>query len=172
MQGKTKRIAYAAVAGAAYAALTMLLAPLSYGPLQLRLSEALCVLPFLDPVFAGGLFVGCVIANVMSTGGLLDIVFGSLATLLAALCTAAIGKKSRSLGASALGCLMPVIFNAAIVGAVLAASGMAGGKSFGAAWALYGAQLGASEALVMGCLGLPLLRLLLRRLPEELWKGR
>ncbi len=170
--GKTRRIAYAAVAGAAYAALTMLLAPISYGPLQLRLSEALCVLPFLDPVFSWGLFVGCLIANVMSTGGLLDIVFGSLATLLAALCTAAIGKKSRGLGASVLGCGMPVVFNALIVGAVLAAGGAAGARSFGAAWLLYGAQLGVSEVLVMGCLGLPLLRLLLKRLPEELWKGR
>ncbi len=165
---KLRRLCYAAVVGAAYAALTMLLAPISYGPLQLRLAELLCVLPFLHPVFAWGLFVGCLIANLMSAGGLLDIVFGSLATLAAALCTAALGRRSRERLCSALGCLMPVVFNALVVGAVLAATGAGAGRSFAAAWALYGAQLALSEAAVMLLLGLPLLRLLLKRMPTWL----
>ena len=51
---KIKRMAHAAVIGAAYAALTMALAPISYGPIQMRVSEVLCVLPFSYPARRGG----------------------------------------------------------------------------------------------------------------------
>ena len=165
--GKTRRIAYAAVAGAAYAALTMLLAPISYGPIQFRISECLCILPFFDPVFSAGLFVGCLIANLMSAAGLPDIVFGSLATLLAALGTAALGRRGRGWLHCVLGCLSPVLFNALIVGAVLAATIAPTGTAFGAAFGLYALQVGLGEALVMLALGLPLMRLLMKRLPER-----
>lgn len=163
MNNKIRSITYAAVVGAVYAALTMLLAPISYGPIQFRISECLCVLPFFDPVFAGGLFVGCLIANLMSTAGILDIVFGSLATLLAALCTAALGRRSKSWLSCVLGCLSPVLFNALIVGAVLAATVAPEGTAFGAAFALFGFQVGLGEAVVMLVLGLPLMRLLMKR---------
>lgn len=168
-RNKTKRIAYAAVAGAAYAALTMLLAPISYGPIQFRLSECLCILPFFDPVFAAGLFVGCLIANLVSTAGFLDIIFGSLATLLAALCTAALGKRSRGWLSCILGCLAPVVFNALVVGAVLAFTIAPEGTSFAAAFVLFGFQVGLGEAVVLLALGLPLMRLLLRRMPPWLF---
>ena len=84
----TRKLAAAAVTGAAYAALTMLLAPISYGAIQCRVSEVLCILPFFIPCTAWGLFAGCAIANLLSAAGIFDVVFGSLATLLAALCTA------------------------------------------------------------------------------------
>lgn len=171
-RSKTKRIAYAAVAGAAYAALTMLLAPISYGPIQFRVSECLCILPFFDPVFAAGLFVGCLIANLISAAGLLDIVFGSLATLLAALCTAALGRRSRSWLSCVLGCGAPVIFNAAVVGAVLAATVAPAESSFGAAFALFAFQVGLGEAVVLFVLGLPLMRLLMKRMPDRFSGGR
>ena len=57
----------------------------AYGPIQCRFSEALCVLPFFFPEATPGLFIGCLVANLLSPYGVLDIVFGSLATLLAAL---------------------------------------------------------------------------------------
>ena len=69
-----------AVVGALYAALTMLLAPISYGNLQFRISEALCVLPVFFPYTSVGLFLGCVLANTISAAGMLDVVFGTLAT--------------------------------------------------------------------------------------------
>ena len=69
-----------AVVGALYAALTMLLAPISYGNLQFRISEALCVLPVFFPYTSVGLFLGCALANMISAAGILDVVFGSLAT--------------------------------------------------------------------------------------------
>ena len=82
-----RKLTFAAVVGALYAALTIALAPISYGPLQFRVSEVLCILPFFFPFTAWGLFVGCALANLFGSGLLPDIVFGSLATLLAALCT-------------------------------------------------------------------------------------
>ena len=115
---KLFRLAVTAIIAAAYAALTILLAPISYGPLQFRVSEALTALPFLMPGAVWGIFVGCVLANLF-TGSVLDIIFGSLATLLAGLLTAWYGKRGNSVKNRLLGCLMPVLFNAVIVGAVL-----------------------------------------------------
>ena len=112
------RLAVMAVIAAAYAALTIVLAPISYGPVQFRVSEALTALPFLMPGAVWGIFAGCVLAN-LYTGSVLDIVFGSLATLLAGLLTAWFGKKGNTVKNRLLGCLMPVLFNAVIVGAVL-----------------------------------------------------
>ncbi|MBQ3482370.1 MAG: QueT transporter family protein [Oscillospiraceae bacterium] len=114
----TLRIVTSAVIAAAYAALTVALAPISYGAVQFRVSEALTVLPFLMPCTAWGLWIGCLLAN-LYTGSILDILFGSLATLLAALLTARFGKKGNTVKSRLLGCLMPVLFNAVIVGAVL-----------------------------------------------------
>ena len=112
------KLSTSAVVAAVYAALTIALAPISYGPVQFRVSEALTALPFLMPCTVWGVFAGCVLAN-LYTGSVLDIVFGSLATLLAGLCTAWFGKQGNSVKNRLLGCLMPVVFNAVIVGAVL-----------------------------------------------------
>ena len=114
----TLRLTANAVIAALYAALTIALAPISYGPVQFRVSEALTALPFLMPNTVIGIAVGCVLAN-LYTGSVLDIVFGSLATLLAGLMTAWFGKKGSTVKNRLLGCLMPVIFNMVIVGAVL-----------------------------------------------------
>ena len=112
------RLSTSAVVAAVYAALTIVLAPISYGPVQFRVSEALTALPFLMPCTVWGIFAGCILAN-LYTGSVLDIVFGSLATLLAGLCTARFGKKENNVKNRLLACLMPVLFNAVIVGAVL-----------------------------------------------------
>ena len=114
----TLRIATAAIVAAAYAALTITLAPISYGAIQFRVSEALTVLPFFMPCTVWGLWVGCILAN-LYTGSIADILFGSLATLLAALLTAWFGKQGNTIRNRLLGCLMPVVFNAVIIGAVL-----------------------------------------------------
>lgn len=114
----TRRLATSAIVAAAYAALTVALAPISYGAVQFRVSEALTVLPFFMPCTVWGLWIGCILAN-LYTGSVVDIVFGSLATLLAALLTARIGKQGSTIKTRLLGCLMPVVFNAVIIGAVL-----------------------------------------------------
>ena len=95
MKLHTRQLTCAAIVGAAYAVLSIFgsIFGITYGPIQCRFSEALCVLPFLLPETAWGLGVGCLIANLLSPYGVLDIVVGSAATLLAALLTARCKKK-------------------------------------------------------------------------------
>ena len=85
----------AAVVGAAYAVLSLFgsVFGVTFGTVQCRFSEALCVLPFFFPETVWGLFAGCLITNLLSPYGLVDIVVGSLATLLAAFLTSKCGKK-------------------------------------------------------------------------------
>ena len=110
-----RSLCMSAVIAALYAALTLLLAPISYGPIQLRLSEALTLLPMVLPQAVPGLFVGCLIAN-LYTGMMTDIIFGSLATLLAAAGTYLLRRKP------VLAAACPVISNGVIVGLVLSLS--------------------------------------------------
>ena len=70
---------------AIYVALTLAFAPISYGVVQFRISEALCVLPFFTPAAIPGLFVGCLLSNILGGAVPLDVIFGSLATLIGAL---------------------------------------------------------------------------------------
>ena len=88
-----RSIALSAVIAAVYTALTMSLPMLSYGPVQLRFSEALTVLPFFLPEAVPGLFLGCVIANLFSPFGIADVIFGSIATLVGAFFTYKIGYR-------------------------------------------------------------------------------
>ena len=75
----TRSLCLSAIIAALYAALTLLLAPISYGNIQCRVSEAFTVLPMVLPQSIPGLFVGCLIANIFSpTPSIWDIVFGSL----------------------------------------------------------------------------------------------
>ena len=111
----TRSLCVSAVIAALYAAMTLLLAPISYGPIQLRLSEAMTLFPMLLPQAIPGLFVGCLIAN-LYTGMLTDIIFGSLATPLAAVGTYLLRRKPF------LAASCPVISNGVIVGLVLALS--------------------------------------------------
>ncbi len=104
--------ARAAMIAAIYATLTIVFAPISYGMVQVRISEMLMVLPFFTAAAIPGLFVGCLLANLFGGYGILDIVFGSMATLLSAMLVAKINNKY-------LVPLPPVIINAIIVGFVL-----------------------------------------------------
>ena len=160
MNNKTRLLCVSAVVGAAYAVLTVALAPISYGALQFRLSEALCILPYFIPGTAWGLAAGCCIANLM-TGNIFDIIFGSLATLLAAFCTARIGRRGHTALSALCACLMPVLFKAVVVGAVItqAYNGMDIFSHLGV-FALNAAQVGLGEAGVMLLVGYPLTRLL------------
>lgn len=155
----TWKLAMAALVGAVYAALTLVLAPISFGAVQFRVSEALCILPFFFPFTAQGLFLGCVLAN-LYTGNVFDIVFGSLATLLAALCTAAVGRRGRSMLSCVMACLMPVLFNAFIVGAVLtwAYDVRMVRDSAILSYAANAGCVGLGELVVLFVLGLPLMR--------------
>lgn len=118
MKIKKRSTVYTVQAGliaAIYAALTYAVAPISFAATQFRISEALTVLPVFTPAAVPGLVIGCIISNIGSPYPL-DMIFGSLATLLAALAT----RKFRSLkikGIPLLSLLFPPLFNGLIVGA-------------------------------------------------------
>lgn len=109
---KTVFLVQASLIAAVYAAITITLAPISYGQIQVRVSEALTILPAFTPAAIPGLFVGCIVANLYGGGGIIDIVFGSLATLFAAYLSY---KMPRKL----LVPLPPVIVNGIVVGYIL-----------------------------------------------------
>ncbi len=77
-------VAQGAVIAALYVVLTVVLAPISFGAMQVRLSEILAVLPMFTPAAVPGLFIGCLLGNLLGGAVIWDTVFGSLATLIGA----------------------------------------------------------------------------------------
>ena len=74
----------AAAIAAVYVTLTLIFAPISYGEIQVRISEALTILPLFTPAAIPGLFVGCLLGNILGGAVIWDVIFGSLATLIGA----------------------------------------------------------------------------------------
>jgi len=107
------RIARGALFAADYAAATLAFAPISFGPVQFRVSEALTLAPYLFPEAVPGLFLGCALANAFGGFGVIDVIFGSAATLIAALLTARARNRLEA-------ALAPVVVNGLIVGGYLA----------------------------------------------------
>ena len=144
-KNSVRELTMSAMLGAIYAVLTMVL-PNQYLGMQIRLAEALTVLPFLFPSATPGLFVGCLIANLLSPYGLLDVVAGSAATLLACLWTQRL--KNRRLAA------MPaVVCNAVVVGGVIAFAMTGFGPGFWVAYAINALSVGLGEFVVCYVLG-------------------
>mgnify|MGYP002732260018 CR=1 FL=1 len=111
-----KKLAKGALIGALYALITLAAAPISSGLLQVRLSEGLCVLPYFFPEAVPGLFLGCLVANLVTGAMWMDVLFGSLATLLAAYLTYLTGKFGLS---KWLAPAPAVLVNAVVVGLLL-----------------------------------------------------
>ena len=112
-QSTTGRITQGAAIAALYVALTMIVAPIAFGPVQFRISEALCVLPYFLPSAVPGVTIGCFLANLLCGAAPLDVVFGSLATLIGAVGSYAL-RKSK-----VLVCVPPILANTIIVPWVL-----------------------------------------------------
>lgn len=110
----TQFLTEAAAIGAIYVVLTLLLAPLSFGEVQIRFSEALTILPFFTPAAIPGLFIGCIIANLLGGAIPIDIIFGSIATLIGAVFTYKLRNSNRFLAP-----IPPIAANAIIVPFVL-----------------------------------------------------
>lgn len=107
-------MAQAAMIAAIYVVITLLIAPFAYGEVQVRLSEALTILPVFTPAAIPGVFLGCLISNILGGCILPDIIFGSLATLIGAVFTWTLRNKSKYLAP-----LPPIIANMLIVPFVL-----------------------------------------------------
>lgn len=149
-----KNLVLCGVIAAMYTALTVLLEPISYGGTQFRISEALTLLPMLFPQTVPALAVGCFLANLLGGCTLLDIIFGSLATLLAAYLTS---KHTNPF----LGAVYPVVINAIVIGAVLTVT------TAEPSWALLGlnmAGVGIGQLGACYLVGVPLVYVL-RRVP-------
>ena len=149
----TRQLTLAALIAAAYAALTLVLPGLGYGPIQIRLSETLTVLPFLFPAATPGIIVGCLVANLLSPYGLVDIVCGTAATAVAALWTSRLKSKW-------LAPLPPVLCNMAVIGGMLAWYEAGFGAGFPTLFAFNAVTVGLGEAVACYGLGLALLMLL------------
>ena len=167
MRKEVRFITTGAIIAALYAALTMVLWEISSAGIQFRLSEALCILPAFTPAAIPGLTIGCAIAN-LAGGTWIDVVFGSMATLLASICTYFIGRAFRvgqtdkvKLPAALLCPLPPVLFNAAIIPFVLY-YGYGITSAFGVEGAapvllIHAATVGLGEAAGCYVLGIPLM---------------
>ena len=173
---KTRYIVYAAVIAALYAVLTMALWEFSSLTIQVRLSEALCILPLFTQAAIPGLFIGCAVANILS-GTWADIVFGSLTTLAAAAVTALIGKRfslGKRQGLSRarrwLAPLPAVVFNALVIPFVLyygyGITSMGNATTTAGVLALMALSVFIGQAIACYVVGMPLMKLL-ERLNEK-----
>ena len=154
---RAKDLAVAGIVGGLYAALSIGVAPLSYGVYQVRLAEALTVLPFLSRAAVPGLFVGCLLANLFGGMGWQDVVFGSLLTLAAAGLTSASARLPHRRTARWLAPLPPVVLNAFGVSLYLA-------PLLGYNYWFSVQMIGLGEVVACFVLGLPLLLIAERRL--------
>ena len=115
---KNKNVAFltqAAMIAAIYVVLTYFISAfnLASGAIQVRISEALVVLPYFTPAAIPGVFIGCLISNLITGGAIIDVIFGSLATLIGALGTYGLRRHKFLLT------LPPVLSNAIIIPFVL-----------------------------------------------------
>lgn len=154
MQNKTVMITRGAVIASLYVVVVMIFRPISFGAagaVQCRVAEALTLLPFIWPEAIPGLFVGCLIANILGGLGPWDVFLGSGATLAAAVLTWRCAKSGNIVMAAT----WPVIVNGVVVGGYL---------SIIAAipWFLSMLYVAAGQAIACYALGIPLLRLLSR----------
>ena len=162
MKLTTRSLTRAALIAALYLLLTIVFQAISFGAVQFRISEALMLLPVLTVDAVPGLFVGCVLANLLGGGIWYDVVLGSIATLLAAV----FARKLRN--KPALAAAMPVLFNGLIVGPVVYfAYVRAPGEAVNTLVMLSSVgTVALGELVVCYVLGLPLLRVL-RRIPAK-----
>lgn len=159
-------LALAGLVAAIYAAATLILPIPQYLGVQFRAAEALTLLPFLFPEAIPGLAVGCFLANLLGSPIMLDWIFGTLATLLAALWT----QRMPNLYLAAL---PPVVCNAVIVGAEIAWFTVRDGGAFWPAYGLNALTVGLGELAACYLLGVPLAKMLGKALgklgPLEDW---
>ncbi len=163
-RGGARFLVRAALIAAAYAVLTYLSAAmnLAYGPVQFRVSEALNTLALLTPAAVPGLTVGCLLSNIASPSGALDVVLGTAATLLSSLAIRCIASRAGR-GAPYLAAVFPTVLNSLAVGAMTAVFLPRGARLAGFLAALW--QVGLSEAAVCLALGVPVYYLFAKRFP-------
>lgn len=158
-----RKLTRAGAIAAIYVALCLALSPISYGPLQVRIAEAMTVLPMIWPEAVPGLAVGALIANLLGPVGAIDVIFGTLATLIAAFITMKFPWKAAGYAA-------PVLINGLIVGGYLPfVYGMPSVSLWGMDMTVPASMLAvaAGEVIAVLGLGLPLLRIFRRAASQQ-----
>lgn len=141
-------LCFTAILAALYAALTLLFQAISFGAVQFRVSEALTLLPVLFPQAIPGLALGCLLSNLLGSATPWDVVFGTLATLSAAILTRRLRHNVW------LAALPPVLVNAVVIGLVLY-------LALGVPQLMYTMlTIGLGQAVVVYILGVPLIKTL------------
>lgn len=151
-----RKLTFSGIIAAMYVVLTIMppLNTLAYGPIQFRVSEFLCVIPFFAPWAGWGVTIGCLLANIFSTVSAADIIIGTSATLIAVVLTPYMKYKW-------LAPIPTVVFNFIFVGAMLAYFfGAEDGYGLVQAFFIYGSQVALGEIAVLYILGVPFMYLM------------
>ncbi|WP_291243043.1 QueT transporter family protein [Fournierella sp.] len=154
----TKRLVRAAMVAAIYVVLCLVLAPFSYGAVQVRLAEMLCLLPVFGAEYIVAVTLGCFLANLLGST-LVDVVFGTAATLVACLVTYAV-RKMRVGGLAIPSAIPPIVSNAVIVGALELTFFLPGVTGTAALAAWNALTVGIGEVISCGILGVALVKLI------------
>ncbi|WP_300385950.1 QueT transporter family protein [Clostridium sp.] len=154
----TEKIVKTGLIAAIYAVTTIAIAPLGYGPIQFRISEVFVLLSFINPFYTTGLTLGCLIANIFGGVGILDMVFGTLATFISCkgieLTRKLIKEDNISLIVSSL---WPVVINGIIIGAMLS-------YIENIPFYIPALQVSLSELIIVTIIGIPVFKLLTKRI--------
>lgn len=143
---KVQFITQGAVIAAIYVVLVLIFDTFSFGPIQFRIAEMLTIMPYFTPAAIPGLFVGCLIANIIGGGLIWDIVFGSIATLIGAIGSYLVRKNKWLVP------LPPIISNMVIVPFVLKYA-----YGYDGLLVYFMFTVGLSEIIVCGIIGMALL---------------
>lgn len=146
----TKRLTRTALIAAIYAVVTLAIAPFAYGSIQFRVSEILVLLAIFDPLYIGGLTLGCLIANLLGPNGPMDVIFGTLATFISVYAIYLTGKLIKNYKIKLLvASIWPTIFNGLIIGWML-------NKLYGLPLILSIGEVALGELVVITFIGVPL----------------
>lgn len=157
-KSNTLKITIGAAIAALYVVFTLIANALGLAnyAIQVRFSEALTILPYFTPVAIPGLFVGCFVSNILTGAMPLDVVFGSIATLIGAFGTYLLSKKFPE--KKWLAPIPPIVSNTIIVPFILSYVYMFEGSIF-----YFMLTVGAGEVVSCGILGMILLKALEKR---------
>lgn len=149
-KSKTRKLVVSALIAGLYAALTLVLGAISYGPIQFRIAEIMVLLPFIRKDYIWGLTIGCFLANVIGPYGVPDIIFGTTATFLSVYAVYLTSKHMKNNKyALLIASIWPTIINAVVIGLML-------NKFFGVPMFLGMIQVGFGQFVVITIIGVPL----------------
>lgn len=157
MKITTRIIVKTAAVAALYTVVTLALSFMSYGNIQFRVSEIMTLLAFFDPIYIGGLTLGCFLANLLGPNGLPDALMGTPATFISVMAIAITGRLTKQSKAGLfIASLWPTIFNGLIIGYLLH-------KMFNLPLFLTMGEVAAGEFVVITLVGVPIFLILLNK---------